>query len=40
VPSEVPGDGDFICNNGESDAYGCETMFDDECEEFEEREED
>lgn len=38
VPSEVPGEGDWICNNGESEYYGLETGYDDECMDYEERE--
>ena len=31
-------DGDeWICTNENSDCYGCETDYNDECEEFEER---
>lgn len=37
IPGEMTGEGDFACNNGESEAYGLETNYDDYCEEFEER---
>lgn len=30
-PSEIPGQEDWYCNNAESDAYGVETAYDDEC---------
>lgn len=38
VRGEMPGAGDFVCNNGESEAYALETFYDDYCEEFEEKE--
>lgn len=37
VKGEIPGEGDFVCNNAESEAYGLETAWDDVCEEFENR---
>lgn len=38
VPGEVPGEEDWICNNGESEYYGLETGYSDECMDYEERE--
>lgn len=38
VPGEVPGEGDWVCNNGESEYYGLETGYSDECMDYEERE--
>lgn len=38
VPSEVPGEGDWICNNAESEYYGLETEYSYCCEMYEERE--
>ena len=32
--------GEFYCDNEESDAYGCETSYDESCDEFMEEEED
>ena len=37
VPGEVPGEGDWVCNNGESEYYGLETGYDDGCMDWEER---
>ena len=31
VPGEVPGEGDWICNNGESEYYALETDYSDGC---------
>ena len=30
-------DGEWICNNPDSECYGCYTEYNDECDEFEER---
>lgn len=38
VPSEVPGDGDWVCDNAESEYYGIETGNADGCMDYEERE--
>lgn len=38
VPSEVPGEGDWICNNAESECYALETDYSDVCVDYEERE--
>lgn len=38
VPGEVPGEGDWVCNNGESEYCGLETGYEDECMDYEERE--
>lgn len=29
------GDGEFFCSNEESDVYGCETSYNESCEDFE-----
>ena len=31
-------EGEFCCNNPDSDAYGCPTNYNDVCEEWEEKE--
>lgn len=31
---------DFYCSNEDSDAYGCNTLYEDGCDEWEEMEED
>ena len=38
VPGEVLGEGDWICNNGESEYYGLEIGYEDKCMDYEERE--
>ena len=38
VPGEVPGEGDCICNNAESECYALETDYSDVCVDYEERE--
>ena len=38
VPGEVPGEEDWICNNGESEEYALETGYSYCCEMYEERE--
>ena len=39
VRGEVPGEGEWICNNGESEYYGCETEYRfQDCEDWGERE--
>lgn len=39
VPGGAPGEGDWVCNNGESEYYGLETEYDfDDCVDYEERE--
>ena len=38
VPGEVPGDGDWVCDNAESEYYGIETGNADGCMDYEERE--
>lgn len=30
-------DGEFVCGNSESEAYGCPTAYSDSCEEYEEK---
>lgn len=37
VRGGVPGEGEVICNNGESGEYGLETLYNHYCEEYEER---
>lgn len=37
VKGEVPGDGDWICNNGEAEEYGTETPYSHCCDEYEEK---
>lgn len=37
VPSEIPGEGGWVCNNGESEYYGIETGYEDECMDWMER---
>lgn len=34
------GDDEFVCTNEESEAYGCETIWNEGCESFEAEEED
>lgn len=31
VPGEVPGEGDWICNNGETEGYALETEYEHYC---------
>ena len=38
VPGEVSGEGDWICNNAESEYYALETDYSDVCVDYEERE--
>ena len=38
VLGEVPGEGDRVCNNVESECYGLETGYSDECMDWCERE--
>ena len=30
-------DGEFVCGNSETEAYGCPTAYSDSCEEYEEK---
>lgn len=39
VPGEVPGEGGWICNNGESEYCALETEYSDTCADYEGREE-
>lgn len=39
VQGEMPDEEDWVCDNGESEAYGLSTCFDDVCDECEESEE-
>ena len=39
VPGEVPGEGDWICNNGESEYYALETEYSDMCDDWRDRDE-
>lgn len=34
----LPCEGDWVCNNGESEYYGLENGYEDECVDYEERE--
>ena len=34
VPDEIPGEGDWICNNGESEYYALETEYSDTCDDW------
>lgn len=34
VPGEVPGEGDWVCNNGESEYYALETEYSDMCDDW------
>lgn len=38
VPGEVPGVGDWVCNNGQAEEYALETDYSYCCEMYEERE--
>lgn len=37
VPGEIPGEGDWICNNGDAEDYGVETPYAYCCADFEEK---
>ena len=39
VSGEVPGESDWVCNNGESEYYALETEYSDTCGDWEERDE-
>ena len=39
LPGEVPGKGDWVCNNGESEYYALETEYSDTCDDWYEKDE-